>query len=495
MAAIYLLAASFLGGPSRHKSVPPRARVRAVATVDPAVLKANEALHAASCERSDLRYRPTGAFIEPEGLEWERFSFPAAPDTYKGIDALPPRPFTTGDLARVSTRAFLTGEQCATLIAEAEAVGKSAWDLPAAVDGAAATYARRAGTTLEVYELSRGCELFKSVLLPSLFPAVVSAFADALCELPPSRLRVQAAFVVKYNASAGQTELGYHRDGPLVTATVALNSPSEYEGGGTLIEALGWPATPPTPLRLPTGHVLLHPGNVRHGGAPISAGLRYILVCFMYDAAVADHARLCTMNAQGLLAAALRKARGSKARRRALEAAAAEYRNALACGAGDKSEAAHVGLGQTYFELVSYDGPAALAAAVENLEAAAERAPFDAHTLSFLSTACLAAGLKERALKAATDAVAADPASAVAHNNRGLILDGMGKPAQALEAFAEGLRLEPSNTELLVNFGVSSYDLGRADTAVRCFRTVLELDPKHRRAADNLAQLQLAGLG
>ena len=29
-----------------------------------------------------------------------------------------------------------------------------------------------------------------------------------------------------------------HRDGPLVTATITLNPRDEYDGGGTLIEAL-----------------------------------------------------------------------------------------------------------------------------------------------------------------------------------------------------------------------------------------------------------------
>lgn len=474
---------------------PLRAHVRAAAAVSPAVLAANEEIHAAACVRSDARYRPTGAFVELDGLEWERYSFPAAPDGYKGIDAVSPHPFAMGDLARVSSRALLTEAQCAELVAEAEAMSPDAWDVPAAAAGAAATYARRAGTTIEVCDLPRGCELFNRALLPALFPAVVGAFGASLAALPPSRLRVQAAFLVKYNASAGQTELGYHRDGPLVTATLALNRPSEYDGGGTLIEALGWPAAPPAPLRLQAGHALLHPGNVRHGGAPISAGLRYVLVCFMYDAAAADHARYCTVSAQGLLSVALRQARGTEGRRQALAAAAAEYRNALACGAGDKSEAAHVGLGQALFELASYDGPAALADALENLEAAAVRAPLDAHTLSTLSTACLAAGLRARALEAATGAVAADPASAVAQNNRGLILDGMGRPTEAMEAFAAGLRLEPANAELLVNLGVSAYDLGRADMAVRCFRAALESDPEHARAADNLSQLQLAGFG
>jgi hypothetical protein len=44
--------------------------------------------------------------------------------------------------------------------------------------------------------------------------------------------------VLKYNASAGQAFLGTHRDGCLLTVTVALNSLDAYEGGGTFFEPL-----------------------------------------------------------------------------------------------------------------------------------------------------------------------------------------------------------------------------------------------------------------
>ncbi|KAG8458537.1 hypothetical protein KFE25_003072 [Diacronema lutheri] len=491
MLACVLAAAAWAGGPARTGAPARRAPVRATVTVDAAVLAANDALHAAACERSDARYRPSAPLVAYAG-EWERFCFPASPEAYAGVDAVPPCPFTAVDLACVSTRPLLSAEQCAVFLADAQDVAASAWDLPAAAAGAEATYARRAGTTVEVSQLPRGRELFNAAVLPALFPAVVAAFPDALGDVPPARLRVQAAFVVKYNASAGQTELGYHRDGPLVTATCALNCPSEFDGGGTLIEAKDWPRSP-APIRLARGHALLHPGNVRHGGAPITSGLRFVLVVFMYDSRTTDHARHCTVRAQARLDGALREQRGSAQRRAALAAAARGFHDALACGAGDRSEAAHVGLGHAFLELASYDGAAALAAALDNLEAAVVRAPADAHAHTMLSTACLAAGLTARALEAASAAVEADPASPIARNNRGLILAALGRSADALRAYADGLRLDPSNAELLVNFGVSAYDLGETATAVRCFRAALDSDPTHARAATNLAQLQLGG--
>jgi predicted 2-oxoglutarate/Fe(II)-dependent dioxygenase YbiX len=119
-------------------------------------------------------------------------------------------------------------------------------------------------------------------------------------------LRVSDARLVKYNASAEQTELGMHRDGPLVTATITLNHRDEYSGGGTLIEALaggeGLAINGDGDMgggvqRVPRGHVILHPGAIRHGGQPITRGLRYVLVLFIMDADVVDFDRYCVMQA------------------------------------------------------------------------------------------------------------------------------------------------------------------------------------------------------
>ena len=74
-----------------------------------------------------------------------------------------------------------------------------------------------------------------------------------------------------------------HRDGPLVTCVLALNEPADFDGGGTLVEALGVEsgsarevsdaASPAAAFRVGAGHVVLHPGNVRHGGSPVTRGV------------------------------------------------------------------------------------------------------------------------------------------------------------------------------------------------------------------------------
>ena len=67
-----------------------------------------------------------------------------------------------------------------------------------------------------------------------------------------------------------------HTDQSLLSFTIALNDPSEYEGGGTFFYKLGRAIDAPA-----AGHVVMFPGKVSHGGYPISKGTRYIIVLFM----------------------------------------------------------------------------------------------------------------------------------------------------------------------------------------------------------------------
>ena len=109
--------------------------------------------------------------------------------------------------------------------------------------------------------------------------------------LPPSsrfalpnakNLRVVDGFVVKYNATAGQSFLKPHRDGSVVSFNIALNGLDEYEGGGTWIARLDDSADMSAGnVRSDRGHVLAHASGMLHGGHHITSGVRYILVCFV----------------------------------------------------------------------------------------------------------------------------------------------------------------------------------------------------------------------
>ena len=106
------------------------------------------------------------------------------------------------------------------------------------------------------------------------------------CANHPSDLRIGGARVVRYDAAAGQVELGMHRDFLTLTVNIALNEPTEFEGGGTIVEALS-----EKPIRLHRGHALIHPGDVRHAGSTITSGSRYVLVLFLMSKKIIPHDR------------------------------------------------------------------------------------------------------------------------------------------------------------------------------------------------------------
>jgi ectoine hydroxylase-related dioxygenase (phytanoyl-CoA dioxygenase family) len=245
--------------------------------------------HAEAISRSEATYgaQCCSAEVNADEWAWDAYAFPgtASARSAIGVDANALRGFEQDELARVSTVPLVSRAECEAVIAEAEAV--AAWE----TSGQIAHYARRAGSLTPVSDLPSTLEWLRDDFLANrLFPAIQSA----LPSLERASLRMSDARLVKYNASAGQIELGMHRDGPLVTATVALNPPTEYDGGGTLIEALATKeqsgdetiADASRSLRVEAGHVVLHPGAVRHGGCRILSGIRYVLVMFIFDANV-----------------------------------------------------------------------------------------------------------------------------------------------------------------------------------------------------------------
>ncbi len=109
-----------------------------------------------------------------------------------------------------------------------------------------------------------------------LFPAVEAEARTRLGLGPATRVLPLDVFVVKYAAgvAGGQTELAVHRDNGVLTFSLLLNAPSEFEGGGTYFERAG------RVYRPSLGVGVLHSALVRHAGYPITRGVRYVLVGF-----------------------------------------------------------------------------------------------------------------------------------------------------------------------------------------------------------------------
>lgn len=192
-----------------------------------------------------------------------------------------PPPFQSTDLARVSQTPILTPDECNDIISESEA-HYWGWGTSNERYG---TPSHRVGYMIKLEDLSFTYTFVNFELLPRLFPAIVSAYPHVVTS--PENLRLGGCRIVKYDASEGRVELGLHRDGLLITANIALNDLNAYDGGGTIVEGVN------EPIKLSMGHVLLHPGDVKHGGAPITSGVRYALVSFIFDATIVPHEKYC----------------------------------------------------------------------------------------------------------------------------------------------------------------------------------------------------------
>ena len=97
-------------------------------------------------------------------------------------------------------------------------------------------------------------------------------------------LRVQSAYLFKYTAETGAAT-DVHVDSGLLSFTIALNEPDQYEGGGTWFESVD------RLVEMPQGHVTFRPGHVRHQGRPLTRGTRYMIGGFIMREDVVEHGR------------------------------------------------------------------------------------------------------------------------------------------------------------------------------------------------------------
>jgi hypothetical protein len=117
-------------------------------------------------------------------------------------------------------------------------------------------------------------------LKEKLIPAIAGIYG-----LRTETLSLRDVFVVKYDASDGwQRGLEMHQDGSEFSFNVLLSNSSDFEGGGTVFEALGSTMLPKQ------GDALIHAGRIRHAGVPITCGQRYVLVGFINYRAQATQA-------------------------------------------------------------------------------------------------------------------------------------------------------------------------------------------------------------
>ena len=464
------LCAAFVARPApQHR----RAAAPGSAAVD-AAIEALERKHDAAYARGAQTFRTWHADGEAAEdvvalpVDVTRHAFPENAD-----GAPPPRRFADGPCAAVTAAPLFSADECGWLVAEAERAGR--WVKQEF------RYAR--DVVQQVEDLPEGRQWLEAACRQSLFPLLQHCFPGAVGAGAAARdaLRVFDAKILKYNASAGQSYLGAHRDGTLLTAVVALNPLDAYAGGGTHVEPLG------RTLRYDVGHVCCHAGEVRHAGAEVESGVRYALVCFVDSAAVFEPARALSNEGDA------RRLRGD------LDDALRLYDHAIA--AGPSNELPHCGRGQVLLE--RRDFAAAAAAYAEAVDLAPR------HAVAWTNLGCAlakaaggdAAVLRE-AVAALETAAALDAREPAPLNNLGLLLGDLKIHDAARDVFAEAVDRATAGGVLNVapreladyhcNLGVELVELGNLRDALRNFEDALACDPSHPGAAGNIVAMRTA---
>jgi hypothetical protein len=211
-------------------------------------------------------------------------------------------PFGSNELVCLCSN-LLTAAECQAIVADAETIGgEHGW-------GSRYTY-QELSSDLHAEALPVARSVLDFALPERILPAVAAAFPYAVPNGPAS-LRVHNAIVVKYDASANKTRMPSHTDASVITVNVALTPTlGNFEGGGTWVQALA--SRPPYDeekegfggtLRSPkAGDALIQAGRIKHGGAPISSGVRHILTIFMHVDTFVDHAMRHQVRVQRALA-------------------------------------------------------------------------------------------------------------------------------------------------------------------------------------------------
>jgi hypothetical protein len=208
-------------------------------------------------------------------------------------------PSQAGRIAFTTARPLLTARECERVLAAVDAHVRDA------LGGKWSTVRRSSlpTTDVAVEDVARLVPWLRALLASRVFPLCAACF-PALGDgsaLDASRLRVHDAFVVKYDAALGSVALPEHSDTSALSLSLTLSADDAYGGGGLYLRALdrsreggggaaagsGAGAGALTDeergvVRAPRGCATVFAGPLRHGGAPIAAGVRVILVLFLY---------------------------------------------------------------------------------------------------------------------------------------------------------------------------------------------------------------------
>ena len=134
-------------------------------------------------------------------------------------------------------------------------------------------------TDIPIHDVPPLLKWFNQVLKYRLRPLLALQYGEEEVGEHGQNVNVHDAFIVRYDALGGQKHLPLHRDQSSHSFTIALNSLTEYRGGGAYMHALEKGRA----LRPDRGGELSFRGDqLLPSGDPVGSGRRYIVVAFCY---------------------------------------------------------------------------------------------------------------------------------------------------------------------------------------------------------------------
>jgi len=135
---------------------------------------------------------------------------------------------------------------------------------------------------IPLHEIPALTEFYQRTLPSRVFPLMARTFGVAAEGLA---FKDTMVFIIKYTTLAhGRPGLPMHKDSSHLSFNIALSTEhTDFEGGGTWIHLLNDTVTHHQ------GEALIHHSRVWHEGLPITSGVRYVLVGFIWVNGVWDY--------------------------------------------------------------------------------------------------------------------------------------------------------------------------------------------------------------
>lgn len=149
-------------------------------------------------------------------------------------------------------------------------------------------------TDLDIFNIPNIASMIVNTIYKKVYPEFENKFNSFhhMFNIYNNDLRISDIFIVKYEEGK-QNSLDIHRDQSSVSFNILLNNTNEFTDGGTEF----YINNKPYKYRNKQGSGILSFGKVEHKGIPITSGIRYILVGFIYSIRDPEYASKVQNNA------------------------------------------------------------------------------------------------------------------------------------------------------------------------------------------------------